>query len=268
MSSSPEHRSGGRAGSRVLGALAAVIGATRDALATPPADVLASEPQRTAVLAAGLVVDGRPHPSPLLDDSPTTRSATLVKLGSLRQALDAAEGTAVHPGVGPTMRTRSCSTRAARPPRPAVPWPPRSSRVDRPARTSRRWSRPRRRPHRVGRSGRRGRSGDVAPPGRDFSPQRTDHRPAARGRRPRTGRLARRGHQPDRRGPAAPGRRPLDHDPQRRQRVPHDTRTTALESGWPTRTPTVPRRPGRPNPGRRPQRTYSPPPGGETSQYG
>ncbi|GAA3410163.1 hypothetical protein GCM10018952_13560 [Streptosporangium vulgare] len=72
-----------------------MIGTMRDALTTPPADVLAAAPQRTAVLeAAGLVERNGdeliPHPSLRLGEGPTARSAGEAKLSSLRQAVAAA----------------------------------------------------------------------------------------------------------------------------------------------------------------------------------
>ncbi|MEU3183525.1 class I SAM-dependent methyltransferase [Streptomyces sp. NPDC006923] len=76
-------------------ALAAMIGTMRDALTSPLAQVLAADPQRTAVLeAAGLVRrDGDdlvPHPALVPADEPTARSAVEARLSSLRQALSAA----------------------------------------------------------------------------------------------------------------------------------------------------------------------------------
>lgn len=78
-------------------ALAAVIGTMRDALTAPLTNVLAADPQRTAVLeAVGLVErnqDGlTPHPSLRLREGPTARSLVEAKLSSLRQAVSAAAG--------------------------------------------------------------------------------------------------------------------------------------------------------------------------------
>lgn len=78
-------------------ALAALI-ATLDGAATKPlADVLAANPQRTAVLeAVGLIQrDGDTlilHPSYQYPDGPTNRSAAQARLSSLRQAVAAAAG--------------------------------------------------------------------------------------------------------------------------------------------------------------------------------
>ncbi|MFB7600499.1 SAM-dependent methyltransferase [Streptomyces sp. NPDC056160] len=76
-------------------ALAAFTGTLRDALDTPLMDVLAADPQRTAVLeSAGLVRrDGTGfavHPSLTPADAPTARSAVQARLSGLRQAVSAA----------------------------------------------------------------------------------------------------------------------------------------------------------------------------------
>ncbi|MET7511876.1 class I SAM-dependent methyltransferase [Streptomyces sp. NPDC005480] len=73
-------------------ALAALIGIIDDAITTPLAEVLAADPQRTAVLeAVGLVRrDGAlltPHPSLVYADGPTARSAVAARMSSLRQAV-------------------------------------------------------------------------------------------------------------------------------------------------------------------------------------
>ncbi|MBB6553627.1 class I SAM-dependent methyltransferase [Nonomuraea rubra] len=78
-------------------ALAALIATLDDAATKPLADVLAADPQRTAVLeAAGLVQrDGDTlvlHPSYRYPDGPTNRSAAQARLSSLRQAVAAAAG--------------------------------------------------------------------------------------------------------------------------------------------------------------------------------
>ncbi|MGW3345942.1 class I SAM-dependent methyltransferase [Nonomuraea rubra] len=78
-------------------ALAALIATLDDAATKPPADVLAADPQRTAVLeAAGLIQrDGDTlvlHPSYRYPDGPTNRSAAQARLSSLRQAVAAAAG--------------------------------------------------------------------------------------------------------------------------------------------------------------------------------
>lgn len=82
-------------------ALAAMIGTMRDALTVPVADVLASAPERTAVLeAAGLVErDGDDlalHPVLREQAGASAASAVAARLSSLRQAVAAAarEGTA------------------------------------------------------------------------------------------------------------------------------------------------------------------------------
>lgn len=79
-------------------ALAALVGVVRDATATPLTDVLAADPQRTAVLeAVGLVrregTTLTPHPSLVYADEPTARSAVAARLSSLRQAVAAATQT-------------------------------------------------------------------------------------------------------------------------------------------------------------------------------
>ncbi|MFH8224648.1 class I SAM-dependent methyltransferase [Streptomyces sp. NPDC018057] len=76
-------------------ALAAFTGTLRDALDAPLMDVLAADPQRTAVLeSAGLVRrDGTGftvHPSLTPADAPTARSAVEARLSGLRQAVSAA----------------------------------------------------------------------------------------------------------------------------------------------------------------------------------
>jgi SAM-dependent methyltransferase len=76
-------------------ALAAVVGTLRDTLTAPLPEVLAADPQRTAVLeSVGLVHrdgDGfSAHPSLLHADAATARSAMEARLGSLRQAVAAA----------------------------------------------------------------------------------------------------------------------------------------------------------------------------------
>ncbi|MEV0819852.1 class I SAM-dependent methyltransferase [Nonomuraea rubra] len=78
-------------------ALAALIATLDDAATKPLADVLAADPQRTAVLeAAGLIQrDGDTlvlHPSYRYPDGPTNRSAAQARLSSLRQAVAAAAG--------------------------------------------------------------------------------------------------------------------------------------------------------------------------------
>lgn len=78
-------------------ALAALIATLDDAATTPLADVVAANPQRTAVLeAVGLIQrDGDAlvlHPSHQYPDGPTNRSAAQARLSSLRQALAAAAG--------------------------------------------------------------------------------------------------------------------------------------------------------------------------------
>ncbi|MFC7106614.1 hypothetical protein ACFQQB_43120 [Nonomuraea rubra] len=113
-------------------ALAALIATLDDAATKPLADVLAADPQRTAVLeAAGLVQrDGDTlvlHPSYRYPDGPTNRSAAQARLSSLRQAVAAAAGTKGRLAAGRTRTTRCCSTRAARPRAPAAPSPARSS---------------------------------------------------------------------------------------------------------------------------------------------
>ncbi|MFF4836335.1 class I SAM-dependent methyltransferase [Streptomyces sp. NPDC001315] len=76
-------------------AMAAFVSTERQALSEPLADVLASDPQRTAVLeSVGLVRRGPDglvvHPSLQQADAPTARSAVEAKLSSLRQAVSAA----------------------------------------------------------------------------------------------------------------------------------------------------------------------------------
>lgn len=78
-------------------ALAALIATLDDAATKPLADVLAANPQRTAVLeAVGLIQrDGDTlvlHPSYRYPDGPTNRSAAQARLSSLRQAVAAAAG--------------------------------------------------------------------------------------------------------------------------------------------------------------------------------
>ena len=78
-------------------ALAALIATLDDAATKPLADVLAANPQRTAVLeAVGLIQrDGDTlilHPSYQYPDGPTNRSAAQARLSSLRQAVAAAAG--------------------------------------------------------------------------------------------------------------------------------------------------------------------------------
>ncbi|GGJ58207.1 class I SAM-dependent methyltransferase [Streptomyces brasiliensis] len=78
-------------------ALAALIATLEDAATKPLADVLAANPQRTAVLeAVGLIQrDGNTlilHPSYQYPDGPTNRSAAQARLSSLRQAVAAAAG--------------------------------------------------------------------------------------------------------------------------------------------------------------------------------
>lgn len=78
-------------------AAAALVGTLRDALDTPLAEVLATDPRRTAVLeSAGLVrADGTGftvHPSLVPADGPTARSAVQARLSGLRQAVSAAAG--------------------------------------------------------------------------------------------------------------------------------------------------------------------------------
>jgi SAM-dependent methyltransferase len=87
-------------------ALAAMVGTMRDALTAPLTDVLAANPQRTAVLeAVGLVRRHEagfiPHTSLVYADGPTAHSAVAARLSSLRQALSAAaEGTSDAAGGG------------------------------------------------------------------------------------------------------------------------------------------------------------------------
>ncbi|KAB2382935.1 class I SAM-dependent methyltransferase [Actinomadura montaniterrae] len=78
-------------------ALAALIATLDDAATKPLADVLAADPQRTAVLeAVGLIQrDGETlmlHSSYQYPDGPTNRSAAQARLSSLRQAVAAAAG--------------------------------------------------------------------------------------------------------------------------------------------------------------------------------
>ncbi|SEG90613.1 Methyltransferase domain-containing protein [Actinacidiphila yanglinensis] len=78
-------------------ALAALVATLEDAATQPLADVLAANPQRTAVLeAAGLVRrDGDVpalHPAYRYPDGPTHHSAAQARLSSLRQAVAAAAG--------------------------------------------------------------------------------------------------------------------------------------------------------------------------------
>lgn len=78
-------------------ALAALIATLHDAATKPLADVLAADPQRTAVLeAVGLIQrDGDAltlHPSYQYPDGPTNHSAAQARLSSLRQAVAAAAG--------------------------------------------------------------------------------------------------------------------------------------------------------------------------------
>ena len=86
-------------------ALAALVSTSREALTTPLADVLASDPQRTAVLeSVGLVRRSEsgfvPHPSLTPADVATGRSAVEAKLSSLRQAVSAAAVDAGDAGDG------------------------------------------------------------------------------------------------------------------------------------------------------------------------
>ncbi|WP_409467928.1 hypothetical protein [Streptomyces sp. HC307] len=76
-------------------AMAAVLSTQRQALSAPLADVLACDPQRTAVLESlGLVLRGPDgfvlHPSLDQVDAATARSAVEAKLSSPRQAVSAA----------------------------------------------------------------------------------------------------------------------------------------------------------------------------------
>lgn len=78
-------------------ALAALIATLDEAATKPLADVLAADPQRTAVLEAiGLIQrDGDTlslHPSYRYPDGPTNHSAAQARLSSLRQAVAAAAG--------------------------------------------------------------------------------------------------------------------------------------------------------------------------------
>ncbi|MFD6529386.1 class I SAM-dependent methyltransferase [Streptomyces sp. NPDC060184] len=78
-------------------ALAALIATLNDVATKPPAEVLAANPQRTAVLeAVGLIHrdGGVPalHPSYRYPDGPTNHSAAQARLSSLRQAVEAAAG--------------------------------------------------------------------------------------------------------------------------------------------------------------------------------
>jgi methylase of polypeptide subunit release factors len=78
-------------------ALAALIATLNEAATAPTAEVLAANPQRTAVLeAVGLVRrDGDTltlHPSYRYPDGPTNHSAAQARLSSLRQAVAAAAG--------------------------------------------------------------------------------------------------------------------------------------------------------------------------------
>lgn len=80
-------------------ALAALIATLNDVATKPPADVLAANPQRTAVLeAVGLIGRDRDggaltlHPSYQYPDGPANRSAAQARLSSLRQAVAAAAG--------------------------------------------------------------------------------------------------------------------------------------------------------------------------------
>ena len=78
-------------------ALAALIATLDDVATKPLADVLAANPQRTAVLeAVGLIQrDGDTltlHPSYRYPDGPTNHSAVQARLSSLRQAVAAASG--------------------------------------------------------------------------------------------------------------------------------------------------------------------------------
>ncbi|MFF4355071.1 class I SAM-dependent methyltransferase [Streptomyces sp. NPDC001530] len=76
-------------------AMAAIVSTQRQALSAPLAEVLACDPQRTAVLeSVGLVRRGPDgfvvHPSLVQADAATARSAAEAKLSSLRQAVSAA----------------------------------------------------------------------------------------------------------------------------------------------------------------------------------
>ncbi|WP_225844031.1 class I SAM-dependent methyltransferase [Streptomyces albus] len=78
-------------------ALAALIATLDEAATKPPADVLAADPQRTAVLeAAGLIRrDGDTptlHPAYRYPDGPAHHSAAQARLSALRQAVAAAAG--------------------------------------------------------------------------------------------------------------------------------------------------------------------------------
>lgn len=91
-------------------AMAAIVSTQRQALSEPLSDVLARDPQRTAVLeSVGLVRTGAEglvvHPSLDRADAATARSAVEAKLSSLRQAVSAATDSAGSPQDGWSAQT-------------------------------------------------------------------------------------------------------------------------------------------------------------------